>query len=198
MKVIFDFDDVLLDSKTLKEYIYEELRLCGVDDVALHYKAYRDTKVPVSLKGFLRQVLVRTPTPEETIDSIYEYALTKTKGLVNQEMFSLVKKVGKKNCFIVTNGEDSWQRDKIGRSGVGDFVSSVTTVPDSKKEEIEKICTEFKDEVILFVDDKEKFFEDLDMSKYTNLRVFLYNETNSRNNVKALTERILELENENN
>ena len=47
-------------------------------------------------------------------------------------------------------------------------------VADEKRELIEKICAEYKDEPILFIDDKIKHFEDLDFKKCPNLKTILY------------------------
>ena len=43
------------------------------------------------------------------------------------------------------------------------------------------ICEQFKDDNVVFVDDKEKRFADLDFVKYPNLRKVLYigNESNN-------------------
>ena len=97
-------------------------------------------------------------------------------NLLNTELIETVKKLGKENCFIVTNGEQEFNHDKILRIGLQDlfYEQNIFIVLGSKKEIIEKICAKHKNEKVIFIDDKAKHFEDLDFTKCPNLKTILY------------------------
>ena len=78
--------------------------------------------------------------------------------------------------YIVTNGDEEFQRDKIRRLGVDMLVKEVSVVTGSKKEKIEEICKAFLEEEVIFVDDKNKFFVDINMEECPNLKTVIYNE----------------------
>lgn len=146
MKYIFDFDDVLFNNtKMFKEHIYQCLEETGIKrNIAEEY--YQTVRErEFSLKDFTNTVLVDT-----------------------------VKKLGKENCFIITNGEQEFNSDKIKYSGVGYLFNKIYIVPGSKKEFVYEICNKYKDEKVIFTDDKIRFFEELDLSKYPNLHNVLY------------------------
>jgi len=66
--------------------------------------------------------------------------------------------------------------DKIRSTGFESFFSKIIVVPESKKKTVEKICTEYNNEKVIFIDDKAKYFEGLDFKKYPNLTTVLYDE----------------------
>jgi len=169
MKFIFDFDDVLFDNtKQLKEYMYECLDKAGISrDIAeKYYKTVRENRF--WLKDFLHHFSLT--------ESMYEKILKKSKNFTNKELLTLVKKLGKENCYIVTHGNEEYQRDKIRITGIEPFFSEIFVISNSKKGAVEKICAKHKNEKVIFVDDKAKHFEDLDFKKYPNLKTILYDE----------------------
>ena len=89
---------------------------------------------------------------------------------------NIIKKLGKENCYIVTLGNEEFQRDKIKRAGIESLFFKIVVVWGSKKEAVEKICAKHINEKVIFIDDKAKYFEDLDFKKYPNLKTILYNE----------------------
>jgi len=169
MKFIFDFDDVLFNNtKQFKEYMYECLEKAGISrDVSeKYYKTVRENQF--WLKDFLRHFSLE--------ESTYEKMLNESKGFVNTEMLALIKKLGKENCYIVTHGNEQYQRDKIRITGIKSLVHQIVVISNSKKNAVEKICTKHKNEKIIFIDDKAKHFENLDFKKYPNLKTILYDE----------------------
>ncbi len=167
MKYIFDFDDVLFHTtKSLKERIYETYEKSGVSREQIkEYVAKEDPN------GFsLKKLLSYFSLPKELYDEIMDGS----KDFVNEELLEIIKKIGKENCYIVTCGDEEFQKDKIKKAGLDIFFREIIVVLGSKKEAVEKICEKHKDETVLFIDDKASHFGDLDFKKYPNLKTILY------------------------
>lgn len=169
MKYIFDFDDVLFNNtKQFKEHMYVCLEEAGVPRVSAE-EYYRGVRVG----GFwLKEMLAHFSLEEKW----YEKILQGSENFLNKELINKIKKLGKKNCYIVTHGGEEWQQDKIKKTGIAPFFSKIIIIQGSKKEAVEKICAKHRDEKIIFIDDKAKHFEDLDFAKYPNLKTILYDE----------------------
>ncbi|KKQ12279.1 MAG: hypothetical protein US26_C0013G0003 [Candidatus Nomurabacteria bacterium GW2011_GWE1_36_71] len=177
IKIIFDFDDVLFDNtKQLKTRMYSCLEKNGISkDVAeKYYKEVREAEF--YLKDFISKLLIRHNISKVSQGDIYEEIMCKCKDFVNKDLLGIVNNLGKSNCYIVSNGEKDFQKDKINRSGIYSLFSEVNIVPKSKKDNIERICSENKDSRIIFIDDKPKFFNDLDMERCKNLKTILFDE----------------------
>ena len=123
-------------------------------------------------KFWLKELLIHFSLKE----SLYEKILAENKNFLNKELINIIKKLGKESCFILTHGHKNWQKDKIKNTGIESLFSEIFVVSESKKEAVEKICEKYKDEKIIFVDDKIRHFEDLDFVKYPNLKTILYDE----------------------
>ena len=174
MKIIVDFDDVLFKTKALKNHFFRILHNHDIAQVEELYEEERKKDLPFSLKVFLEQVCYGFG--DNFVVDIYEEIMVACKGMVNQELLHLLESVGYENCYIVTNGDEAFQKDKIFRAGIDKLIPRIIVVPGSKKKEVEKICKQFPEEKILFIDDKNKFFADIDMNLCTNLTTILYNE----------------------
>lgn len=175
MKFIFDFDAVLFNTKKFIENNYVCLEKVGIpEDIAKKY--YKEIRGETfSLKNFISTLLERKKITTK-MEGIYEEMMSECKNLANLPLLKVVTKLGKNNCLIVTKGDDDFQRDKIKRSNMALLFCEIHVVPGSKKEIIEDICNKNKDEKVIFIDDKIKFFEDLDFKKYPNLKTILYDE----------------------
>lgn len=180
MKLILDFDDVLFKAGELKKVIFSVLASHGVKNAQEFYDMARKSDEPFSLRRFLYRVCdykgADEAYPTVDVDTLYEEIMRVCPTLGNQELSLLVKSVGKDNCYIVTNGDEEFQRDKIRRSGMDALVQEVYVVSGGKKEKIAEICKAFPLEEVIFVDDKNKFFVELDMEECRNLKTVIYNE----------------------
>ena len=173
MKYIFDFDDVLFhNTKKFKEHMYITLEKAGISrDVAeKYYKTVRENQF--WLKDFLRHFSL----PE----SLYEKMMDETKGFTNKELLNVLRTLGKENCYIVTHGNEEYQRDKIRITGIEPLVSEIIVISDSKKNAVEEICARHSEETVIFIDDKEHHFKNLDFKKYPNLKTILYDENGTQ------------------
>lgn len=179
MKYIFDFDDTLFyTSKKFKEDIFIILSKLGITREEVKKYFEKEEFNLFSLKKMLMNFSIK--------EEIYENIISKCESFVNQDLLNLVKKLGKENCYIVTYGYEEFQLDKIERSGIASFFSDIIVVgKEYKKEAIEQICSKYADEKVFFIDDKQKHFDELDMSKCQNLKTILYQEQTAQD-IKSL------------
>ncbi|MCF7834050.1 MAG: HAD hydrolase-like protein [Candidatus Pacebacteria bacterium] len=176
MKFIFDFDDTLfLNTEKFKKKMFSVLETKGVP-YSFALEKYKEKRAKeFSLKEFIAKCFEQKTIPATEILSTYEDIMSECKEYVDQNLLAIVHQAGKENCFIVTNGDKEFQEDKIKRSGVAPLFQSIHIVPESKKEIIEKICsTGNENEEILFIENREHFFADLNTKKYPNLHLILY------------------------
>ncbi len=175
MKFIIDFDDVLLHTtKMLKKRIYDCLENAGVDREK-SLDLYRQVRYPeFSLKRFIYRLLEENNLDVNKTEEIYEEILQECPKYINHYLVDEVKKLGKDSCIIVTNGEREFQTHKLERSGLYPLFSEIYIVPGSKKDAICEICQKYKDEKVIFTDDKSTFFDDLELKEYPNLETVLY------------------------
>jgi FMN phosphatase YigB (HAD superfamily) len=174
-KYIFDFDDVLfLNTEKFKKHMYKCFEEIGVsyDTVKKYYKIEKE-------KGWTLHGLVASVLKGENITKTDKKALSEKimggcKNFVNNELIDQIKKLEVKDCYMVTHGVKEYQLEKVTRIGVGPLFTQIFTVLDTKKGPVEMICEQFKDDEVVFIDDKEKRFADLDFEKYPNLRKVLY------------------------
>ncbi|MFA5841151.1 MAG: hypothetical protein WC847_02685 [Candidatus Paceibacterota bacterium] len=174
MKYIFDFDDVLFNNTVqLKARIFKAISEAGVpEDKAREY--YLEVRVKeFSLRDFIKTLFNRCNVKLDA-DETYETIMTECSKFMNVPLIRLVEKFGKDNCYIITNGEHEFNQDKIKYSGIGNLFKKIYIVPGSKKETIEEICDDNKNEKVFFVDNRTMFFEDLDFKKCPNLKTILY------------------------
>ncbi|MEZ6209116.1 MAG: HAD hydrolase-like protein [Candidatus Paceibacterota bacterium] len=174
-KYIFDFDDVLFfNTEKFKKHMYQCFEEIGVsyDTVKKYYKIEKE-------KGWVLQNLVESVLDGENIkittkEDLSEKIMRVCKEYTNTDLINRIKKLNKEDCYMVTHGVKEYQLEKIQRTGVGSLFNQIFIVQDTKKDPVEMICEKFRDEEVIFVDDKEKRFADLNFEKYPNLRKVLY------------------------
>jgi len=174
-KYIFDFDDVLFfNTQKFKKHMYQCFEEIGVpyDTVKMYYKIEKE-------KGWVLQNLVKSILKGEHITSVNgdefsEKIMIECKNYINHELIGLIEQLEVENCYMVTHGVKEYQLEKVDRTGLGSLFSEIYVVQDTKKGPVEMICEQFKDDEVVFIDDKEKRFADLDFKKYPNLRKVLY------------------------
>lgn len=174
-KYIFDFDDVLFfNTEKFKKHMYQCFEEIGVpyDTVKQYYKIEKE-------KGWVLQNLVEAILNGENITTVTktdlsEKIMQECKNFVNTDLVDKIKKLDVENCYMVTHGVREYQLEKVRRTELEPLFCNISVVQDTKKHRVEAICEEFKDHEVIFVDDKEKRFADLDFDKYPNLRKVLY------------------------
>lgn len=178
MKFIFDFDDTLSDTAQFKEYMWERLEKLGVPRAASiqSYEETRGDDTPFSLKQFLLFVFTKHDIAKTFLEDAYGQIMQISPSLLDERLLDVVRRAGKDNCYIVTNGDEEFQRDKIEKSGVRQLFREVFIVPGTKKETVAHICEQNPNEEIIFMENKAKFFDDLDMERCKNLKTVLWDE----------------------
>src|SRR3989344_5835061 len=112
------------------------------------------------------------------------YACVERAGVPKEIAQEYYKKVGGtqfslKKLLIYLSIRENLHEEILSKSkstGLESFFSDIIIVAGSKKEAVEKICAKYKDEKVIFIDEKAKYFEDLDFVKYPNLKTVLYDE----------------------
>lgn len=178
MKLLVDFDDTLFNAAKFKESLFIILKNRGVEGVEVVYDKERVSGVPFSLKKFLSLVLGDI-SPD--VDVIYEEIMNLCHHFVNEDLLSIVKEVSKKNCIIVTHGDKEFQEDKIRSAGLTHYFSLIVVVKGTKREVVEEFCKKYSQESVIFIDDKIKFFNDIDMALCPNLKTVVFNEDGIKN-----------------
>lgn len=178
MKYIFDFDDTLFDSKRFKTHIFSILQKAGAEvNPEIYYNDFRkenkEQNVPFSLKKFIEYTLKKENLPSR-VEELYEEIMKDCPKFVHESVFEAIRNAGSDNCYIVTHGETEFQFEKMARSGIAEvfnpnkvFVAEGKT----KKDYIYRICDQNLNEQIVFFDDQEEFFKDLDKERVTNLEL---------------------------
>ena len=174
MKFIFDFDDVLSHTtRHRKEHMFVLLEKAGISQAQIdaYYKEAR-------LSGFSLKIMLEHFSLDLKIDKdkLYEEIMSEYRNYRNKELFEIIEKLGKENSFLITHGGTEFQNDKIERADVAQLFGEIFILIGSKKKVVENICEEYKNETVIFVDDKSQYFEDLDFVKYPNLKTILYDE----------------------
>lgn len=182
MKVIFDFDDVVFNGKKFKSKMFKVLEDRGYENVEKRYDLLRTNGLPFSLLDFMSDLDPSLEGEEKIL--LYEVILGFSWECINEDVFRIMKELGKENCYIVTNGTYKFQMDKIRRSIGLNVAEEVVVVSGSKEEEVKKICQRHKDEEVIFVDDKVLYLNDIRTEGCENLKTVLFNE-NGLENLKA-------------
>jgi len=181
MKYIFDFDDTLLDTRKLKEAIFSVLEKNGVSrETSLErYLGHRASKKPFNLKFFLNSVLAWETEDSSRAEKLYEDIMAECPKFLNQKMLEAIQRIGPENCYIVTEGEEEFQMDKIARSGLYPkyFPRERIKITDrDKSEDVASICEANKSESVIFIDDKRRHFTKIDRERCNNLTTIPYDE----------------------
>lgn len=174
-KYVFDFDDVLFfNTEKFKKHMYKCFKDISVqyDTVKKYYKIEKE-------KGWVLRNLVKSVLEGENITSVSAEELTEKimsecKNYINYDLIDRIRQLDAENCYMVTHGVQEYQIEKVNRTGLKPLFTQISVVQETKKGPVEMICEQFKDEEVVFVDDKEKGFADLDFEKYPNLRKVLY------------------------
>ena len=175
MKYIFDFDDVVFNNTSMfKKVMFSLIKAEGVD-LNKAKKLYKKLRAKeFSLLKFLRLLFKSRKNKDLLVQNLYKKILQDCSLFLNKEIMRMIKKAGREDCYLVTNGEKKFQRDKIKKAGVVPLFKEIHIVSDTKKEVIEKICVKNKNEKIIFIDDKSIFFKDINMRVCKNLKTVLY------------------------
>lgn len=192
-KYIFDFDDVLFNTIEFKEHIFRSIvdtitdtevsREKAEKEVKEHYLDVREQEF--SLKRFIATFFTLYDFHGLTIDALYQKIMARCPEFVNTALVEEVSRIneGKDYCYVVTNGDQEFNRDKLKYSGIGDIFDQdkIHIVPKNKAETIQGICERGASFNFVFIDDKVRFIEEGGLKDIPNLRVRLHKPGNPIN-----------------
>lgn len=190
MKVIFDFDDVIFNTKQFKDSMFQTLAAAGYLEAPLKYTDIRKQGGVFSLRSFIAKVIA--DSSEENVETLYSEIMNHCKECVNKEVYTLMEKLGKENCYIVTHGDQEFQEEKIKKSIREGLVQQAIVVKGSKAEAIKEICDRYAQEEVIFVDDKLLFLNDVWFEDCPNLKTVLFNENGITNLQAEINASLLE------
>jgi len=124
-----------------------------------------------SLKDFIATLFSRFNIKLD-VNQTYESIMQECPKFLNVALVEEVKRLGRENCYLVTNGQLSLQEDKIKRCGVASLFQEIYVVPGMKEDSVKKICDKNKEEEVIFFDDRQYFLDDI--ADCPNLKTILY------------------------
>jgi len=179
MKYIFDFDDVLFkNTEMLKPRMFQLIAVAGIDEETIKGDYYRPEVrwQQFSLLNFIKKLFTAHNITGKDPKKLYEEIMSECHNFLNMDLVEEIKKLGKENCYIVTNGEDEFNWDKLRYSGILNYINeeNVRVVPDTKKDAIKEICDLNRESRVLFIDDKAQFTQDINFADCPNLTTIVY------------------------
>lgn len=156
MRIILDFDYTVFDTEAFRVGMIDAFHECGVTD-----DIYRITEKELlhddgygvySFDEHLQRLSQQTQT---SIEQLYELAQTVLNDLstyIYPDALAFLQLVQEEK-HILTFGNDDWQRTKIQRSGIEEYITSIRTVQtQTKAEGIQALLNE--NEKTVFIDDR--------------------------------------------
>ncbi|MCF7843750.1 hypothetical protein K9M47_02535 [Candidatus Gracilibacteria bacterium] len=178
MKIIFDFDDVIFDTQSFKQKVFSGLNSCGVDSEVVKglYGSHRRLFNPSSI---YRDVVVISGKniSEEKVNEAIDNLFQDIGKYIDKRITDIIYSTGKDNCFILTAGDEDFQRLKIQNSLDKSVINNehVIFVKDNKDSKVKEICEKYPNESIIFVDDKNEHINEVAALNLKNLYPILYN-----------------------
>lgn len=176
MKIIFDFDDVIFDSHAFKQKIFSGLVSSGIpsDIIKDLYISHRSAFSPFTLyKDAAEKSGLKIS--EKSLKNAVTALVQNVDSYIDVRIIELIKRIGKDNCFVVTAGDKDFQKLKVEASLGGVVVPShCFYVGHKKSEALIQICEKYKDESIIFVDDKSRYMDEANSLHLKNLHPILY------------------------
>ena len=179
MKLIIDFDDTIFDTERFKkEKLFPALTQYGVSKKVfeISYKKYYKKNTTYDVYKHLE--LLEKKFTIKIDKALFSLQISKNlHTFIFPEYIRIFEKCGKDNIYIITQGEKEFQKLKIYSSLIQKKVKKILIVDDSKQNELERLCSLWSAELIIFIDDK---FKNLSFeNKSTNLRrIFIGKKTN--------------------
>ncbi len=187
MIILIDFDDVIFNTKKLKEDLKKVFFGCGVGK-----KEFEDSYLDYPV--FSKDGKLRTYDPLEQIERI-DFPKPENKEELKAAILSFEKNT-KKYLFedsawflsefhnfpihIVSYGNERFQGVKIKNTNIHEFIKNVHVVQESKAKIIEKIISGHKNKSkIIFIDDRSENIREV-KKKFSNIVTILLKRPDGR------------------
>ncbi len=177
MKIIFDFDDVLFDAYSFKQKVFSGLTSYGIHtkDIEDLYKQHRKIFNP---RTVYKEALENSSQniSEIELQKVLDELFSSIDTYIDRRMITLFESVGKDNCYIVTAGDEEFQKQKIksslGNTGVD--LDHIFFVKEHKGDIVQTICKQYPNEKVVFVDDKKEHIQEVLVLGIVNVIPVLY------------------------
>jgi hypothetical protein len=176
MKIIFDFDDVIFDSHAFKQKIFSGLVSSGIpsDIIKDLYISHRSSFSPYTLyKDAVEKSGLKIS--DKSLRGAVNALVKDVDSYIDTRIVTLITTIGKEHCFVVTAGDKDFQKLKVEASLGGVVIPEHCFFVEYKKSEaLQKICEQYPDEPVIFVDDKSRYMDEAHSLHIKNLHPVLY------------------------
>lgn len=174
MKIFIDFDDTLFDSNKFKKYFENIFIEEGISRKKLR-KAYDQAKEKgvYSLENHLSLLSQNFGINKEIIKEKLKLLFSDLSCCVYKDSWKILDQFPKKNLFILSFGQHSFQRKKIISSKVIRKVSKVIITQNRKIKTIHEFVKkyDYNKEKLVFIDNRAKFLERIEKIDYKILTI---------------------------
>jgi FMN phosphatase YigB (HAD superfamily) len=108
--------------------------------------------------------------------------LKNTDKYIFKDGINFIEKMKKEQLYVVSYGDDKFQKKKIINSGIRHYFKKIMIAEDTKAVAIKKVLKKRKlenSEALIFIDDREKFLRDIKKS-YPGMVTFLFGRPEGR------------------
>lgn len=130
MKIIFDFDYTLFDTRKFKLSFQKAFEKLGADK-ELFFQTYKNSKIEGIYNPQIHFKLIKQAKPDISIRKLEKAlndVLKETSKFLYPDTLSFLEKwQGKVDLFLLSSGQDRFQRKKIENSSIQGFFKEVFT-----------------------------------------------------------------------
>jgi len=163
MKIIFDFDHTLFDTRRLGRELKKSFRKLGIseklfDDTFRRTEGTRGYYYPQRQFKLIHQQRNEISIPK--IKERFEEAINKSPAFLYKDALSFLKKWQEKaDLFLLSFGETKFQTEKIKQSGIKKFFKEVIVTQDIDKKKPFKKNFQGNKKIIFIEDNPMALFE---------------------------------------
>jgi hypothetical protein len=167
MKIFIDFDDVILDTKKLKEDMISEFRKLGISRKTF-FELYEKSKEDDG--GFrtyyyqkhLSLMSKKTGIAKNVFLKIFWGIIKNSSKYIFRDVVPFLENFKKEDVHLISYGKNKYQKTKIINSGLKNYFQKIIAMAAPKHKSIIKIIGKNKaGEKLYFIDDRVKFIEEV-------------------------------------
>lgn len=168
MKIFVDFDDVLFNTRDFMSDLIMDCATLGID-AATWRAAYNDrvsdvpgVHAPFTLETFAAALAKRTGTPaSEIVTAMEAGAMQRLCSYIFPDSEAFLAHFAKEDVFVLTFGDDAFQRRRVEESGIARHVGAVFVTQAQKVDVLTEYLDAHQDIVpsdIVYLDDRPVYF----------------------------------------